>query len=96
MSASFIEQFIHVNKIKIVFPLTNKDVKQIADKLNYKLVPKNLDCNGQKSPLAIYAESRKLMFVVYSLRKYCNENKLSDPHIPEAWDDIIKPESLGF
>ena len=99
MSVSYvpsIKQFVRANKIRVVFPLWNEHVERIANKLNHKLTPKTLNPNGEVSPLAVYAEARKLMFVVYSLRKYCKKNKLNNPDIPEAWDDIIKPEDLGF
>ena len=70
---------------KITFPLSQKDINDIASSLDCDLSPENLHCDGEISVAEANAKGNRLMHVVDDLEAYCTKNGFNMPTIYEAW-----------
>ena len=67
----------------MTFPLTQKDVDELARDLDCKLSPENLHCDGE---ISVAEADRKYRFyakVYEELEQYCAKNRLNTPVVYE-------------
>ena len=68
-------------KPEVKFPLSQKDVNDLGNKLSGELSPENLCCDGEISAKQAGVKFRKLSNVVKDLKAYANKNGLVEPNI---------------
>jgi hypothetical protein len=65
------------------FPLTQKDVDELASALDCDLSPENLHCDGEISVAQANRKYNEYGRVIAQLNKYCAQNGLTMPTIYE-------------
>jgi hypothetical protein len=69
----------------ITFPLTQKNVDDLAKSIDSKLSPENLNCDGERPYKEAIRIGNYLNDVLDELNAYCDSNNLTQPTVWEAW-----------